>query len=163
MTITADETTAPTLRDFEITSAFQCYTCLECSLGYVGSDGSPCENCGGSVERSNFCFDCFSDNRNVIAETAAAWFATNPAPEDVYMIEGTGMGWRGRAGIKTITPDGDVTEAIAINSDWVQSWFIDPRDKGDFKASQSHHDSLGEVYMIRPATRAEVEEWRDNL
>lgn len=70
------------------------------------------------------------------------------------------MGWRGRSGTKAITFEADVVDAISVDSEWTQSWFIDPKAKGDFKATQSHHDSLGEVYMIRPATRAEVEEWR---
>lgn len=153
----------PAVRDFEITNTCQCYTCIECSLGYVGSDGSPCENCDGTVEFSNYCFDCLSDDKAIISETAKAWFAANPAPDDVYIVEGSGMGWRGRSGTKVITSEADVSDAISVDSDWTQSWFIDPKAKGEFKASQSHHDSLGEVYMIRPAMKAEAEEWRYNL
>lgn len=149
------------VRDCEITNTCQCYICIECSIGYVGHDDSPCENCDGKVERANYCFDCLSDDKAIITETAEAWFKANPSPDDVYIIEGTGMGWRGRSGTKGITSSDDVSEAIAVDAEWTQSWFIDPKAKGEFKATQTHHDSLGEVYMIRPATRAEAREWRD--
>lgn len=158
-TVATPETFA--IRDFEITNACQCYICIECSIGYVGHDDSPCENCDGRIEHANHCFDCLSDDKAIITETAKAWFAANQAPDGVYIIEGTGMGWRHRSGIKAITSDADVSAAIAVNSEWTQSWFIDPRTKGEFKATQSHHDSMGEVYVIRPATRAEAKEWRD--
>lgn len=165
MTVVAPttDTTPFALRDFEITNTCQCYICLECSLGYTGSDGSPCENCDGTIEHSNFCFDCTSDDKEIISETATAWFAANPAPDDLYVIEGSGMGWRGRSGTKIITATEDVSDAIAVDAEWTQCWFIDPKAKGDFKATQSHHDSLGEVYMVRPATGSEAREWQAGI
>lgn len=160
-------TTAPAkvypISDFEITNTCQCYTCAECSLGFHGSDDSPCDECGGEVEPSADCFDCYSDDRAIIKETAEAWFATNPAPEGIYIIEGQGMGWRGRAGVKAITSETDIVQAIAVDSEWVQTWSIDPEAGGAFTATQSHHDSMGEAYSVRASTEAEAEEWRYSL
>lgn len=160
-TTAAPETFA--IRDFEITNTCQCHICTDCGLGYTGHDDSPCDDCGGEVEFSNECLDCFSDDKAIITETAQAWFAANPAPEDVYIIEGEGMGWRHRSGIKAITSDADISDAISVNAMWTQAWFIDPTAGGEFKATQSHHDAMGEVYTIRPATEDEAEDWRYSL
>lgn len=149
------------IRDFEITNTCQCSLCAECSIGYVGHDDSPCDECGGRVEYSVDCFDCFSDDKAIITETARAWFAANPAPQDVYIIEGAGMGWRGRSGVKAIASGADVSKAISVDAEWTQFWSIDPKAEGEFKATQAHHDAMGEAYVVRPAMEDEAQDWSD--
>lgn len=153
-----DPATLQTQAKIELSNTCQCMICPECTILYPGADyGEACDECEGPLDFGDCGGDCWTEGNEEVKEFLAQWMELNPSPTGKYMIEGKGMGWRHLSGITLFDPaKDDAVAKVSVDSDFTQNWEIDVRKGGTARATQSHHDAMGEVYTFRPATAREV-------
>lgn len=136
------------LNNYSVSNTCGCGYCEDCECITSYGDGE-CE-CGAELRFHDCYGDCVEEEIDLVDSVFAAWVAANPTVLG-YLITGTNMGWRHRSGIKILNADADkIVQEISVNSEWTQAWTIEPQTGGKCQAVQSHHDSLGELYTIKP-------------
>lgn len=137
----------------EINSHCLCFTCPECSIGYIG-DGGQCEDCNTELMPSGDCTGaCFEASVEYLGEAVAGWFAANPAGDGGYRIDGRNMGWRRLSGVCELpAPVGGsdlIYKLCGSVGDYTQQWVVEPVAGGRFECTQFHHDApMGESYTV---------------
>lgn len=174
MTPSADPTTSTPLdapegaqtRTVVVSNTCQCRYCPSCEMGFQEDpealDG--CPECPEDGQYLGDCLGCWEDMTGWLTEVAEEWAELNPSPVNLFLIDGSGMGWRSRSGYKVVGEDDldDLARAIGPDTEWLQRWSAEIRPGGEFKAVQSHHDAMGELYVVTPM-QAEPCEWCDRL
>lgn len=148
-------------RTVTVTNRCQCAYCADCEMGVV-TDSGDCPECGREVVYIADCFGCYEDAQTCLADAVAGWMHANPAPHGLYVVFGSNMGWRHLSGYKIVREGDNVSEAISVNSDWVQRWTVEAWSGGALTASQSHHDSWGESYTFAPVSEEDAAEAMDS-
>ena len=83
----------------------------------------------------------------------------NDDSKDHILIEGSGMGWRGLSGYNIVDKetfmDDPISHIAPKTDDFNQTWIQD-KDGETLRVTQSHHDAMGESYIIRAMDEDEL-------
>jgi hypothetical protein len=104
--------------EITLNSDCQCYDCVKCGVGYVGTDpGQKCDECEVELVSADSCIGCWDDSESNFYEALEAWRNSMGVNHEVVRIEATGMGWQRVSGY-SVKPFNKALEALTIRGDF---------------------------------------------
>lgn len=144
------QTIAPNIT-MELHNTCQCAFCPKCET-HLWEYLEDCVNCGESftnLESYDCCGVCWEYNTEDLKGLVENWLKDNSSDHGFY-VTGDDMGWRHLSGYNIISEDeleDSPWDIVGVNSEWTQNWEF---HNNHIRVIQSHHDAMGEVYIIRP-------------
>lgn len=110
-------------------------------------------------------YDAIELMKEDISFMVEEWAERLPKRTQYLIIEGEGLGWRGRSGYKVVTLDDfkkNNVSIIAQNHVGVSQEWEQTLGK-ELRIRQSHHDSYSESYVVTPTTKKKFEEYYNSM